>query len=176
MQAIALAGSWNVGANINQVVVFRRGDDWHLMATMLDLRAALLGHKPCPADEIWVSDSDLIIVPKSKILLADNFIELVFTNGIYGVFPFSTSYGKRFYFFKSKSTTGVVFFCTAEGFCLYVGAIPTGERGRAQRAGGVSRRIPGSVDNACHWSLTWPQTYVIKPLSNKIALHHIRAG
>jgi len=93
MQAIALAGSWNVGANINQVVIFRRGDDWHLMATMLDLRAALMGRKPCPADEIWVGDSDLIIVPKSKILLADNFVELVFTKGIYGVFPFSTSYG-----------------------------------------------------------------------------------
>ncbi|HEX4149272.1 MAG TPA: polysaccharide biosynthesis/export family protein, partial [Pirellulales bacterium] len=29
-QAIALAGGWNVGANLRQVVIFRRGDDWRL--------------------------------------------------------------------------------------------------------------------------------------------------
>jgi polysaccharide export outer membrane protein len=91
MQAIALAGSWNVGANISHIVVFRRGDDWRLLATMIDLRAALFGKKPCPANEIWVSDSDLIILPKGTLLRTDNFIELLFTRGIYGVFPFSSS-------------------------------------------------------------------------------------
>jgi polysaccharide export outer membrane protein len=87
MQAIAMAGSWNVGAQITHVVVFRRGDDWRLMATELDLRDALLGKAPCPAEEIWLADNDLVLVPKSKILRADNFIELVFTRGIYGVIP-----------------------------------------------------------------------------------------
>jgi polysaccharide export outer membrane protein len=87
MQALALAGSWNVGANVNQVVIFRRADDWRLLATTLDLREALLGRKPCPASEIWVADSDLIIVPKSRIMLFDNFVDLVFTKGIYGLFP-----------------------------------------------------------------------------------------
>ena len=43
-----MAGSWNVGANIRQIVVFRRGDDWRLMATMLDLEGPLLGRQPCP--------------------------------------------------------------------------------------------------------------------------------
>ncbi len=91
MQAIAMAGSWNNGANIDQIVVFRRAEDWRLIATILDLRAALLGRRPCPAGEIWVSDADLIIVPKSKILRTDNIIELVFTKGIYGIVPFSGS-------------------------------------------------------------------------------------
>lgn len=89
MQAIAMAGSWNNGAHLPQIVVFRRADDWRLIATMLDLRAALLGRRPCPQGEIWVGDADLIIVPKSNILRADNIIELVFTKGIYGIFPFS---------------------------------------------------------------------------------------
>jgi polysaccharide biosynthesis/export protein len=94
MQAIAMAGSWTVGAQITHVVVFRRANDWRLLATELDLRDALLGKTPCPADEIWIGDADLIIVPKSKILRADNFIELVFTRGIYGVIPmnFSVTY------------------------------------------------------------------------------------
>jgi len=88
MQAIAMACSWNVGGNLRQVIVFRRGDDWRLLATMLDLRGALYAKRPCPADEIWLNDSDIVVVPKSAILVADNIIELVFTRGIYGVVPF----------------------------------------------------------------------------------------
>ena len=88
MQSIALAGSFNVGANLRQVVVFRRGDDWRLMATMLDLQGGLYGKRPCPADEIWLDDSDLVVVPKTPILWANEFIDQVFTRGIYGVVPF----------------------------------------------------------------------------------------
>ena len=91
MQSIALAGSWNIGANLNQVVVFRRDENWCLMATQLDIRGALYGKRPCPADEIWIRDSDIVVVPKTPILVADEFIELVFTRGIYGVFPLRSS-------------------------------------------------------------------------------------
>ena len=76
---------------MKQIVVFRRGDDWRLLATMVDLDAALHGKQPCPAGEIWLSDSDVVIVPKSPILRADDFIDLVFTRGIYGVFPMTAS-------------------------------------------------------------------------------------
>ena len=64
IQALTLAGSWNNGANLREIVVLRRTDDWRLTATKLDLRGALLGDRPCPADDIWVRDSDIIIVPK----------------------------------------------------------------------------------------------------------------
>jgi polysaccharide export outer membrane protein len=91
LQAIAQAGSWNNGAHLKHVVVFRRDENWCLMATKLDLYGALQGNRPCPCDEVWIRDSDLIIVPKNPILVADDFIELVFTRGIYGVFPMSTT-------------------------------------------------------------------------------------
>lgn len=91
LQAISLAGSYNVGANLRQIVVFRRGDDWRLMATMINLNGALLGREPCPEGEIWLNDSDVVLVPKGKILQADDFINLVFTRGIYGVFPLSAA-------------------------------------------------------------------------------------
>ena len=90
LQAITTAGGWNVGANIEQVVVFRRNEEWQLVATMLDLRQALLGRRSNPPGEIWIADYDLIIVPKSSILLFDNFAQLVFTNGLYRVAPFSS--------------------------------------------------------------------------------------
>ncbi|MEX2139385.1 MAG: polysaccharide biosynthesis/export family protein [Pirellulales bacterium] len=93
MQAIALAGSWNVGANLRQVVIFRRGDDWRLLATMVNLEGAMLyANQPCPGGEIWLNDSDVIILPKGRILLCDDFINLVFTRGIYGILPFGASY------------------------------------------------------------------------------------
>ncbi len=87
MQAIALAGGWNNGGNLRQIVVFRRTENWGLMATKLDLRGALLGERPCPADEVWLRDSDIVVVPKSHLLRTDDFIELLFTRGIYGVLP-----------------------------------------------------------------------------------------
>ncbi|MCA9119175.1 MAG: polysaccharide biosynthesis/export family protein [Planctomycetaceae bacterium] len=88
IQALSLAGSWNNGANLREIVVLRRTGDWKLMATKLDLRGALLGKRPCPADEIWLRDADIVIVPKSPILLMDDFINLTFTRGLYGVVPF----------------------------------------------------------------------------------------
>jgi len=93
MQAIALAGSWNVGANLRQVVIFRRGDDWRLMATTVNLQGAMLfANQPCPPGELWVSDSDVILVPKGALLLTDDAINLIFTRGIYGIVPFTTNY------------------------------------------------------------------------------------
>jgi len=92
MQAIAMAGSYNNGAHIAQVVVFRRADDWRLIATTVDLRNTLLGKVPCPQGEIWLSDADLVLVPKSRILWTTDMIELFFTKGLYGVIPFSGTY------------------------------------------------------------------------------------
>jgi polysaccharide export outer membrane protein len=91
MQAISLAGGWNYGGNLWKTVVFRRGDDWRLMATMLDLREPLYGKSPCPAGEIWLNDSDIVLVPKTKVLVANNVIDLLFTHGLYGVVPFTTA-------------------------------------------------------------------------------------
>ncbi len=93
MQAISLAGSWNVGNSSEaRVVIFRRSDDWRLMATMVDLSGALAGKQHCPCGEIWLADSDIVLVPKSPILRTDDFINLVFTRGLYGVIPFSADY------------------------------------------------------------------------------------
>lgn len=96
MQAIALAGGWQTGANLRQVVVFRRGDDWRLMATMVDLRGALHGRRPTPADEIWLRDADIVLIPKTAIEVADELIEQVFTRGLYAAIPLELIWGQGF--------------------------------------------------------------------------------
>ncbi len=91
MQAISLAGGWNVGGNLRQIVIFRRGDDWRLLATMLDLRGAMYGKAPIPNDEVWLNDTDIVVVPKAPIRVFDDYVNLLFTNGLYQIAPFSTS-------------------------------------------------------------------------------------
>jgi polysaccharide export outer membrane protein len=97
LMALAMAGGSTIGGNQREAVVFRRTDDWKLMATRIDINGAVLGKKPCPADEIWLRDSDVLLIPKSPLLRADNFIELAFTRGIYAIAPANT-------FFIQKST------------------------------------------------------------------------
>ncbi len=87
MGAISLAGGWNNGANLRQIVVFRRAEDWRLLATKIDIRGALYGKRPSPADEIFLRDSDVVVVPKSSIQATDDLLELVFSHGIYRTFP-----------------------------------------------------------------------------------------
>ena len=92
MGAIALAGGHVPGANLRQVVVFRRGENYELLTTLLDLRGAILGRSAHPADEIWLRDGDVIVLPSTPIRLINNLVRQVFTEGVYGVIPFSTFY------------------------------------------------------------------------------------
>lgn len=96
MQALALANGWNVGANLRQVVVFRRADDWRLMATMVDIRGAVYGRRPTPADEIWLNDSDIVLIPKTPIQMVDEVVEQVFTRGLYAAIPLELIWGQGF--------------------------------------------------------------------------------
>jgi polysaccharide export outer membrane protein len=87
MQSIALAGGWNNGANLRQVVVFRRAEDWRMTATVLNIERALYGGDPAPRNEVWLRDSDVVVVPKTTLRVLDDAIELAFTDGLYGIFP-----------------------------------------------------------------------------------------
>lgn len=92
MQAIAMAGGWNNGGNVRQVVVFRRDENWCLKATKIDVRAPLYGKDPCPTNDVWLRENDFVLVPKSCILCATDLIELYFTRGVYAVFPINYVY------------------------------------------------------------------------------------
>ncbi len=92
MQGIALAGGITTAAagKLCNIVVFRRGPDWRMMATRLNVRGPLVsGYINCrDVDDLWLADSDVVLVPKSEVKVIDEYIDLLFTKGIYGVFPF----------------------------------------------------------------------------------------
>ncbi len=87
-QALAMAGSIKVGGNQRSVVIFRKMEDWRMVATQVDLKGQYLGRVMTPKDDIWLRDNDLLIVPPMPIKVFDNFVKLVFTDGIYGIVPF----------------------------------------------------------------------------------------
>ena len=87
MQAIALAGGFNQGGNLRQVIVFRRDANWNLVATRLDLSGALFGRRPHPSDEIWLRDGDIVLVPKRPIQRLSETVDLYLTQTLYSIFP-----------------------------------------------------------------------------------------
>ncbi len=90
--AIALAGGHITGANLREVVIFRRGENFELLSTTLDLRGAILGREAKPVDEIWLRDGDVVVLPSAPIRLFNNFVRQVFTEGVYGIVPVTASY------------------------------------------------------------------------------------
>lgn len=87
MQAIALAEGFNAGGNLRQIVVFRRDQNWRLTATRLDLNGALQGRRPYPSDEIWLRDSDIVLVPKKPIQRFSDAVNLYLASTLYSIFP-----------------------------------------------------------------------------------------
>jgi polysaccharide export outer membrane protein len=87
MQAVALAGGFEQGGNLRQIIVFRRDQNWRLTATKLDLNGALLGKKPHPSDEIWLRDSDIVLIPKRPIQRFSEAVNLYLASTLYAIFP-----------------------------------------------------------------------------------------
>lgn len=87
MQAIALAGGELVGGNLRQIIVFRRDQNWRLTATKLDLNGAILGKRPHPSDEIWLRDSDIILIPRTPVRRFSDQVNLYLTATLYAIFP-----------------------------------------------------------------------------------------
>ncbi len=87
IQAIALAGGFTPGGNLRQMVVFRRDANWQLVATRLDLAAAMFGRRPHPSDEIWLRDSDIVLIPKKPIQRLSEAVNQYLSSTIYSIFP-----------------------------------------------------------------------------------------
>ncbi len=87
MQAIALAGGFNSSGNLRQIIVFRRDQNYKLMATKLDLAGALFGKRPHPSDEIWLRDSDIVLIPPQPIQRLSEQVNRYLVQTLYAIFP-----------------------------------------------------------------------------------------
>jgi polysaccharide biosynthesis/export protein len=87
MQALATAENWQNGANLRQIIVFRRDHNWRLVATKLDIAGAVYGRNPHPADEIWLRHGDIVLVPQTPILRFSQAVDLYLRRTVYSIFP-----------------------------------------------------------------------------------------
>lgn len=85
-QAISMAGGHKSGANLKSVVILRRTVDWQLEAIRVDLS---VGNQSTPENvpDMFLWDTDIVIVPKMKIQRVDELIDLYLTRGVYAVAP-----------------------------------------------------------------------------------------
>lgn len=90
MQALAMAGGIDniAGSRLNKVVILRRDAYWRLVATQLNLWHEVTTGQHHHVQDLWVADSDVIVVPKTHARISTDFIGEIFTRGIYGVMPF----------------------------------------------------------------------------------------
>lgn len=89
MAIIEAGGLIDQRANSRRVAIFRRAEDWRLIATLVDIAGVQKARSLTSTDEIWVRDGDMIIVPLKPIANFNDFVDNVFTRGIYGIFPFA---------------------------------------------------------------------------------------
>ncbi len=87
MQAIALAGGSSSAGNLRQIIVFRRDQNYKLVATKLDLAGALFGKRPHPSDEIWLRDSDIVLIPPQPIQRLSQQVNRYLVSTLYAIFP-----------------------------------------------------------------------------------------
>lgn len=87
IQSLALARGTRPGGNIRQAIVFRRDANWRLMATRLDISGPLYGRRPHPSDDIWLRDSDIVLIPPKPIQRLSEAVNLYFSRTLYQIFP-----------------------------------------------------------------------------------------
>lgn len=87
--ALAMAKGALASGNRRQIVILRRAEDWRMIATLVDLQGFHYGKTGTPTDEIWLRDSDIVIVPPTPIARVNDFVDQFFTRGVYGVLPFA---------------------------------------------------------------------------------------
>ncbi len=104
--ALAMAGGMNTRADTHKVLVIRRKDLPTPEGTIIDVDRFLtatvrVNGKEMPdlmewRRDFWLEDYDLVYVPPSCLTKTNDWINQVFTKGIYGVMPFTTSLGLGF--------------------------------------------------------------------------------
>jgi len=90
LQALAKAGGYKSGASLADVVVMRTEGLEKPMVFKVDLEKTLSQGVMYPG--LLVQPADIIYVPKDGLENANDMIARVFTKGIYGILPFSSSF------------------------------------------------------------------------------------
>ncbi len=106
MQALASNGGVGPRAEINKILLIRRKHLPIPQAIVFDMAATLAAEKPTPDGLVpngspcrydpYLEDGDIIYVPSTLLAQTNDWIDMVFTNGIRAVFPYTGNVGLNF--------------------------------------------------------------------------------
>jgi polysaccharide export outer membrane protein len=98
LAVLARAGSFKKTGDLSEVLIFRNDGLERPVVIKVDLAQAT--DKALPMTNILVHPADIIYVPKGSIDNLNDWIEKVFTKGIYAVVPFSSQFSATYDFSK----------------------------------------------------------------------------
>ncbi len=102
-QAIAMSGGMTPRAERQKVIVVRRKglptpegvivDMDHMLTSTIEVNEHRVPDPKVWSHDFWLDDYDLVYVPRSGLAKSDDWINQVFTKGLYSVIPFNVGLG-----------------------------------------------------------------------------------
>ena len=80
LEAIAMAGGFKSSSLHSQVLLFRRHDQEHAEATLINAKDLMAGNNP--AGDITLQEGDMLVVPQNKVSKVERIIKWV-SIGVY---------------------------------------------------------------------------------------------
>jgi polysaccharide export outer membrane protein len=94
LHALAISGSFNRRAEIEEIAIFRNEGLERPIALKVNINKAL--KEGIALANIKLKPGDIVYVPKTRLTEMNDAIEKIFTKGIYAVLPFTTSIGASY--------------------------------------------------------------------------------
>jgi len=94
LDVLALAEGFTTDANLEEVVVYRSNGLKEPIVFMVDFKAML--EKGMYLSELNIQPADVIYVPKGWLDHANDMIAKIFTDGIYSILPFQSSFSVNY--------------------------------------------------------------------------------
>lgn len=117
MQAIAHSGGIGPRGEISKILLVRRKRLPIPQAIVFDMSTMLTAQKPTPdglvpngsvyRHDLYLEDGDIIFVPTTLLAQTNDWIDMVFTNGIRAVLPYSGNVGVNFGYQLHNAETAI---------------------------------------------------------------------
>jgi polysaccharide export outer membrane protein len=105
LHALAISGSFNRRAEIEEVAIFRNEGLERPVALKVNIRKAL--DEGIALTNIKLKPGDIVYVPKTRLTALNDVLEKIFTKGIYAVLPFATGVSASYTINSGTTTTTI---------------------------------------------------------------------
>ena len=103
LNALTLSGGFKRSGELEEIAVFRNEGLERPIAFKVDIRTSL--RTGLALTNVRLKPGDIVYVPKTRLDERNDYLEKIFTRGIYAVLPFTTSLGASYGFGRTTTIT-----------------------------------------------------------------------